>query len=84
MLSIAETAILLAPSTLLVMFLPALFELTKPKDEGPRRIMYDFVNKQIPLIRLDSLVDLEESHELDFSVKPFLEVILGALPTLDG
>jgi hypothetical protein len=85
MISLPAAVALLAPSLLLIMFLPAMLELSKPKDMGPRRIMPDFgISNPVSSIKLDFLVDLEEHQELNVSVKPFLEVVLGALPTLEG
>jgi hypothetical protein len=74
-------------ATVVVMFLPALFELRKPKDAGPRLIIGNFATLPTPLTSsmikntpILVLSDIEgEGHaELTFSK------LLGFLPNLES
>jgi hypothetical protein len=79
-LSYLATVALAAPILLVIMLLPAALELKKPRDAGPRCIMLDFF-QTLPNSRC--LVDLEESCELDNSVRHSINVVLGKLQILD-
>ena len=84
MISIIALAALGTPVLLLVMLMPAILELRKPKDEGPRLIMFEV--SQVPpahAVKANALLDLEGHHELDITLKPFVNVILGNLPVLE-
>jgi hypothetical protein len=75
---------LATPFLLLVMLVPALLELKKPKDAGPRSIMPHFSPVvQISKPKMICLLDLDERHDLDISLKPFLAVILDKLTDLE-
>jgi hypothetical protein len=83
--SILAVAIWGTPIFLLVMLLPAALELRKPKDAGPRIIMPAYSKVlPAPIMKSRILLQLEEYHELDISLKPFLSVILGKLQNLDA
>jgi hypothetical protein len=83
MISVLGLAMLGTPFLLLIMLFPTLLELKKPKDAGPRIIMPDFT-VTIPVVKSPrSLMDIDEPNELDVTLKPFVNVILGNLPVLD-
>jgi len=87
-----ETLILLiticsVAASVLVMFLPALFELRKPKDAGPRLIIGDFVALPAPLtspitkiIQLPVISDIESEGRATIDYSKFL----GFLPNVES
>ncbi|MCW4017977.1 MAG: hypothetical protein NWF00_04775 [Candidatus Bathyarchaeota archaeon] len=81
----AAAVLLITPLLLVIMLLPAILEFKRPKDAGPRPIMLD-LTLVVPKksVEVCSLVNLEEPHELDCTLKPFVNVILGNLPSLDA
>jgi hypothetical protein len=65
-----------------IMFLPALFELKRPKDAGPRRIaendrFVDYFPKLLP-------IESQEEFVVDKSVIKRLGELISALPDLEG
>ena len=65
-----------------ILFLPALLELKRPKDAGPRRII-----KNVSLIRYPvKLVPIENSEDfvIDKTVIRRLGELISALPDLEG
>lgn len=66
---------------ILVMFLPALLELRKPKDAGPRRIEEDVVlsKYQVPLASIERIVE----SDADLTVLKKVANILSVLPNLE-
>jgi len=64
--------------------MPALLELRKPKHAGPRLIMLDILQALPAHTVKVNLLDLEEHNELDITLQPFVNVILGNLPVLDA
>jgi hypothetical protein len=70
---------LVAPGLLLLMFLPTLAELRKPRDAGPRLISFNLVHSPV----YTSLVDLEEAAALDGNAKLILNVLFATLPKMD-
>ena len=81
--SILAVTLLGTPILLVIMFLPAILELKKPRDAGPRRIMSDFSQVLPASAPKISLLDLEEHHDLDITLKPFVKVILGNLLSIE-
>jgi len=72
------------PVLMLAMFLPAVLELRKPRDSGPRLIVPElFVVFASPITEPVVLFNLEEKLDLDVSLKPLLRTILGHLSTLE-
>ncbi len=72
------------PILMLAMLFPAVLELRKPRDAGPRLILPEWVEVFSP--RVDEpvvLYNLEEKLDLDVSFKPLLRTILGHLPILE-
>lgn len=77
--------ILGTPFLLLVMLLPTFLEVKRPRDAGPRLIMPDFREFSGVLPAKISLVaDIEETHELEFLIKPLIIDLLSSLPDIDA
>lgn len=76
--------ILGTPVLLLVMFLPTFLEVKRPKDAGPRLIMSDSreFSGVLPT-KISFLVNIEETHELEFLIKPLIIGVLSSLPNMD-
>ncbi len=73
-----------APAFLLVMLLPALIELRKPRDLGPRLILSSAMEMEMALgLRNYHILDIEDKYELNFSAIPLLKVILDRMPTME-
>jgi hypothetical protein len=70
-------------SFILIMLLPAILELKKPRDAGPRRIMDDSAMSQIG-IALSSLEPKEEKIELDLAILKKLVDVIAVLPNLEA
>ncbi len=81
----AAILFLVTPALLLVMLLPTLLEVRKPQDSGPRLITLD-LSEAVPVLamKVSALYDIDEHHEVDFSLTPFLKVILDILPNIDA
>ena len=75
---IATTAIIIV-----LFFLPALIELKKPKDAGPR-----LINDNIPKIRIGTLkvpiTDIEEEQKFTYQSTIKIADSLYTLPNLEG
>lgn len=72
------------PLLILIMFLPALLELRKPKDSGPRRIM-----EKVPELRVDphlfvAIANIEEETKFERSLLSRLTKIVEVLPSLEA
>jgi hypothetical protein len=81
-------AALFIPLFLCFMFVPALIELRKPKDAGPRSIKPRLIQPtpmSIPMstthLKFSKIADIEEPFTLDVTLKPFLDVIFSAWQT---
>ena len=66
----------------LVMFLPAVVELKKPKDAGPRRIGEDF-GQLLPQMELASM-ERTEQFKIDQTLAKKIVEIISVLPNLEG
>jgi len=66
-----------------IMFLPALLELKKPKDAGPRRIMDDAYTIQPKMVGTIVIVNLEEEHRFDQKLVEKIMNIIAVLPNLE-
>lgn len=72
-----------APSLILIMFLPALLELKKPKDSGPRKIMEDVSEMQGQMGKIIPIVNIEEEQKFDVALVKKIATIIAALPSLE-
>jgi len=70
-------------SFILIMLLPAILELKKPRDAGPRRIMDDAAMSQLGIV-LASLEPKEEKMELDLAILKRLADVIAVLPNLEA
>ena len=70
---------------ILIMLLPAFFELKRPKDAGPRRMMDNIVAlHQFQLGQITSLINVEEESGLDRAVIKKITDIISFLPNLEA
>jgi len=68
---------------LFIMLLPALLELKKPKDAGPRRILEDSTLNQLG-IKLVSIERTEEKMELDLTIAKRIAEVMAVLPNIEA
>lgn len=74
-----------APGLLLIMLIPTLFEIRKPKDAGPRLIMPDFCGfDKLGNENALFLEDIDDREELDFLIIPLIRDALSFLRSIDG
>lgn len=66
----------------LIMLLPALLELKRPKDAGPRRILEDSASNPVG-INLASLERTEEKSKLNLDLAKRIAEALAVLPNLE-
>jgi len=71
------------PLLILFMLLPAILELKKPKDGGPRRIMDNISEVQIQIMRTTPIVNIENEQRFDSAVIQPLSKIIAVLPNLE-
>jgi hypothetical protein len=81
--SILTVLMLGTPILILIMLLPVLIELKKPKDAGPRMIMGNISEVPIQMMRVIPLANIEESQNFDSALIQALAKIIGALPSLE-
>jgi hypothetical protein len=70
------------PILILIMFLPVLLELKKPRDAGPRLIMENISEVQIQM-RAVSIVSMEEEQKFDRALIRMLAKIIEVLPSME-
>ena len=80
--SIIALLLLGTPVLILIMLLPALVELKKPKDKGPRMIMDSIPEMQI-LVMSFPIANIEEDQKFDISLLRSLAKIIEVLPSLE-
>jgi hypothetical protein len=71
------------PLMVLIMLLPALLELKKPKDGGPRLIMDNINDVQIQILRMTRVTNIESEQKFDIAIVSRLAKIIGVLPNLE-
>ena len=81
--SILTVLMLGTPILILIMLLPVLVELKKPKDAGPRMIMGNISEVPIQMMRVIPLANIEEKQNFDSALIQALAKIIGALPSLE-
>ncbi len=72
-----------APILLLIMLLPSVLELKKPRDAGPRFIMDNFSGIS-QLINMAPLVNIEEGPQIEAKLASSIAGVLSFLPKLDA
>jgi len=75
--------ILGTPPLILIMFLPALIELKKPKDCGPRMIMENVPDLHLQPRFIFAIPNIEEEIKFEHSLLPRLTKIIEVLPSLE-
>ena len=70
------------PLLIFIMLLPALIELKKPKDRGPRLIMDSIPGMQILVVSLP-IANIEEDQKFDLYLLRPLAKIIEVLPSLE-
>ena len=81
--SIIAILILGTATLILIMLLPALLELKKPKDGGPRMIMDNISEVQIQIMRMIPIASIEDEQKFDSALIQPLAKIIEALPSLE-
>jgi len=84
--NIDQTIIILAfctPILVLIMFLPSLLELKKPKDSGPRLIMENIPEFLVHQSITIELADIEDGQKLESYHISGLRKIIQVLPSLE-
>ena len=82
--SVLPVLILAMPVLLLIMFLPAVIELRKPKDAGPRFILNEVFGVSACVLRVSPIVDIEAGWEVGVKPPSKMGSILGFLPVLEA
>jgi hypothetical protein len=72
------------PVLILFMLLPAILELKKPKDRGPRMIMDHISEVQIQIMRMTPVANIENEQKFDNAVIQPLAKIIAVLPNLEA
>ena len=67
-----------------IMFLPALFELKKHKDAGPRLIMNDAPVMQPKMRETVLIVNVEEEHGFDQILARKMADVMAVLPNIEA
>jgi hypothetical protein len=70
------------PLLFILLLLPALLELRKPRDSGPRLIM-DKLPEFYVQSRVAAIANIEEEVKFEFSIIPKLTKIVEVLPNLE-
>jgi hypothetical protein len=81
--SIIAILILGTTTLILIMLLPALLELKKPKDGGPRMIMGNISEVQIQIMRMIPIASIEDEQKFDSALILPLAKIIAVLPNLE-
>ena len=75
--------IIATPTLILITFLPALIELKKPKDGGPRRITSEFSTVNLHMVHALPIVNLEDEQKFDSSLVQTMAKVISFLPSLE-
>ena len=71
------------PALVLIMFLPALFELKKPRDAGPRAIVDSIPEVKMLAMHVIPIANIEKEQKFDVSLIQTIAKIIGSLPSLE-
>jgi hypothetical protein len=75
--------IVAAPAIILILFLPAIIELKKPKDRGPRMIM-EVPEVTLSLVHVIPITNMEREQTFDSSLVQTMTKIMAVLPSLEA
>ena len=81
--SIIAILILGTTALILIMLLPALLELKKPKDGGPRMILDNISEVQIQIMRMIPIASIEDEQKFESALIQTLAKIIEVLPSLE-
>jgi len=81
--SIITILVLGTPILILIMLLPALLELKKPKDAGPRMIMDNVSEVPVQIMRVLPIINIENEQKFDSTLIQTIAKIIEVLPSLD-
>ena len=81
--SIIAILVLGIPILILIMLLPALLELKKPKDGGPRMIMENVSEVQTQIAHMIPIANIENEQRFDSTLIRPLAKIIEVLPNLE-
>lgn len=79
--------LLFGPLLILVLFLPALIELKRPKDEGPRFIMNRLPAAKIGILKtivFKRIVDIDEEERFEVLLYPRVAEITGIMSNFES
>lgn len=71
------------PILIFIMFLPAILEIKKPKDGGPRMIMDNIPQVKMPMTHAIRIADIEEKQKFDISLIQKIAKFIQVLPNLE-
>ena len=72
-----------AQTLILIMFLPALFELKKPKDAGPRAIVDSIPEVKMLAMHIIPIANIEKDQKFDVPLIQTIAKIIEFLPRLE-
>ena len=75
--------LVVTPALILITFLPALIELKKPKDGGPRMITAEIPKGHLFTTRFSPVVNMEDEQTFDRSLIQTMTKIIAFLPSLE-
>jgi len=81
--SIIIILIVATPILVLIMFLPAILELKKPKDGGPRMIMENIPEVKTRTVHIIHIANIEKEQKFDISLIQTMAKITEVLPNLE-
>ena len=81
--SMITILIVATPVLILILFLPAIIELKKPKDRGPRMIMERIPEVTLSSIHFIPISNMEYEQKFDSSLIQTMTKIIAVLPSLE-
>jgi hypothetical protein len=81
--SMITILIVATPVLILILFLPAIIELKKPKDRGPRMIMAGIPEVNLSSIHVIPIANMEYEQKFDSSLILTITKIIAVLPSLE-
>jgi hypothetical protein len=82
--SASVIVVLVMPVLLLIMLLPTVLELKKPRDSGPRLIVGNFLGTFLQAAPLPLIINIEENQEFDVKIARPISLVFGFLQNLDA
>jgi hypothetical protein len=81
--TLITTLIAITTVTTIIMFLPAIIELKKPKDAGPRIIKGNFAKIGISTLKIP-IINIEDDWKLDIQSTMKIASFLNVIPNLEA